>query len=205
MSSKHHGRYLGVSHLASTLCRRTGCWARKSQQRKDVSGTWEVEERRVKQLGSEEMLNIPKGEGLTERGDGAKAQEAPHHYWKFFRPKPGWCGEQGARRVWKWQEIEVLNGPSVNWTKWLKSVQKVCICSDVMKGWKNKIWQGLVEESNRRKQNCYLSYLCLMEHRPFNKLDVKATNIIQLDHYIKLLTSLPASTLVSIKCDLAKK
>ena len=45
-----------------------------------------------------------------------------------------------------------------------------------------------------------------MEHRPFNKLDdVKATDIIQLDHYIKLLTGLPASTLVSIKCDLAKK
>ena len=34
----------------------------------------------MKQLGSEEILNIPKEDGLTERGDGAKAQEAPHCY-----------------------------------------------------------------------------------------------------------------------------
>lgn len=43
-----------------------------------------------------------------------------------------------------------------------------------------------------------------MKHRPFTKLDVKATNIFQPNHHIKLLTGLPASTPASIKCDLVK-
>ena len=43
-----------------------------------------------------------------------------------------------------------------------------------------------------------------MKHRPFHKLDVNATNKIQLDHYFQLLTSLPASILVSLKCDLVE-
>ena len=43
-----------------------------------------------------------------------------------------------------------------------------------------------------------------MKHRPFHKLDVNATNKIQLDHYFQLLTSLPASILVSLKYDLVE-
>lgn len=41
-----------------------------------------------------------------------------------------------------------------------------------------------------------------MKHRPFHKLEVNATNKIQLDHYFQLLTGLPASTLSSLKYDL---
>lgn len=63
-------------------------------------------------------LTISKEERMSERR-GVKAQATPCHYWMFLRPKPGRCWEE-VGRVWKWHKMEVLNGPVVNWTKWLK-------------------------------------------------------------------------------------
>lgn len=64
-----------------------------------------------------QVLNIRKEKWLVEWGEGTEAHIALCHFWKFFS-KAGCSWKK--REVFQCEhETEVLNGPNVNWTKWL--------------------------------------------------------------------------------------
>lgn len=79
------------------------------------------------------------------------------------------------------------------------SVQEIWVCQRSLRDSKtrsNRVYLKKVRGENKT----YVSKLYLVNHRPFNKLDVKVTSIFQLDYYIKLLVSLTATMPVALSC-----